>query len=123
MKKTVLDIYFWECEHVNRFWNRVEILLKEKCEVALNVKFTEKLVLFGFEHNFHTDTVFDLIILAAKSFIYRCKLNKCIPYVSAFRKQLGLMYKVEEFNAKMNFDMQKFSQDWCCYKAFLEDSE
>ena len=112
---------FWECERIRCFWNRVESLLKEKCQVAVDVRFTEKLVLFGYENNVQMDTVFDFILLAAKSFIYRCKMNKCIPYVSAFRKQLNSMYKVEELSAKMNFEIQKFQRNWCFYTPFLED--
>ena len=56
--------------------------MKEKCETVLNVKFTQNLVLFGTEIDIKTDTVFDLVILQAKQFIYKCKLDKCLPTVS-----------------------------------------
>ena len=42
------------------------------------VKFTQNLVLFGTEIDIKTDTVFDLAILQAKQFIYKCKLDKCL---------------------------------------------
>ena len=38
---------FWECACIRRFWTSLETILKEKCETALNVKFTQNLVLFG----------------------------------------------------------------------------
>ena len=52
------------------FWNLLEIMLKEKCETALNVKFTQNLVLSGAEIDMKTDTVFDLMILKANRDIY-----------------------------------------------------
>ena len=45
-------------------------MLKEKCETALNVKFTQNLVLSGAEIDMKTDTVFDLMILKANRDIY-----------------------------------------------------
>ena len=114
---------FWECEYVKRFWNRLEMLLKDKCAVALNVKFTEKLVLFGLEQNFQTDTVFDYIVLEAKSFVYKCKLNKCTPCLSTFKEQLSWKYKMAEFNAKVNFNLSQFDRNWCCYKALFDGNQ
>ena len=42
---------------------------RKKCETALNVKFTQNLVLFGTEIDIKTDTVFESVILQAKQFI------------------------------------------------------
>ena len=61
---------FWKCACIRRFWTSLETILKEKCETALNVKFTQNLVLFGTEIDIKIDTVFDLVILRAKQFIY-----------------------------------------------------
>ena len=55
---------------------------KGKCETALNVKFTQNLVLSGTEIDMKTDSVFDLVILQAKQFIYKFKLDKCLPTIT-----------------------------------------
>ena len=78
----------------------LETILKEKIKTALNVKFTQNLVLFRAEIDMKTDTVFDSVILQAKQFIYKCKLDKCLPTLSCFLQQLTLKYKIDEYNAK-----------------------
>ena len=62
--------HFWKCACTRRFWTSLETILKEKCETAQNVKFTQNLVMFGTETDRKTDTVFDLVILLAKQCIY-----------------------------------------------------
>ena len=76
-----------------------ETILKEKYETALNIKFTQNLALF------ETDTVFDLVILQAKQFIYKCKLDKYLPTLSCFIQQLILRYKIEEYNSKTSGEL------------------
>ena len=48
---------FWKCACIRRFWTSLETILKEKCETALNVKFTQNLVLFGTEIDIKTDSL------------------------------------------------------------------
>ena len=79
--------------------------MKGKCETALNVKFTRNLVLFGTEIDMKTDTIFDLVILQAKQFIYRCKLDKCLPTLSCLIQQLMLKYKIDEYNSKISGEL------------------
>ena len=63
-----------KCACIRRFWTSLETILKEKCETALNLHtHKKKLILFGTEIDIKTDTVFDLVILQAKQFIYKCK--------------------------------------------------
>ena len=93
--------------------------MKEKCETALNVKFTQNLVLFETEIDNKTDTVFDLVILKAKQIIYKCKLDKCFPTLSCFLLQLMLKYKIDEHNAKIIGELPTFIFSWFCYKPIL----
>ena len=89
-------------------------------KLALNVKFTQNLVLFGTEIDIKTDTVFDLVILQAKQFIYKCKLDKCLPTLSCFLQQLMLKYKIDEYNAKISGELPTFILNWICYKPILK---
>ena len=90
-KDSIEDI-FWRCVCVRRFWNSLDMILKDKCQTAVNVKMTENLVLFGVDTGMKTDSVFDLMILEAKQFIYRFKLDKCSPTPSMFLQKLMVRY-------------------------------
>ena len=50
--------------------------------------FIENIVLFGHDIHFKSDNTFDLIILEAKFFIYKCKINKTIPQLNLFKRYL-----------------------------------
>ena len=78
-QKDSIKHMFWKCACIRCFWTSLEKILKEKRETVLNVKFTQNLVLFGTEIDTKTDTVFDLVIFQAKQFIYKCKVDKCLP--------------------------------------------
>ena len=65
-EKDSIEHIFWEYACIRHFWTSLETILKEKCETALCVKFTQNLVLFGTEIDIKTYTVFDLVILQAK---------------------------------------------------------
>ena len=97
-EKDSIEHMFWKCVCIRRFWTSLETILKEKCETALNVKFTQNLVLFGTEIDMKTDTVFDLVILQAKQFTYKCKLDKCLPNLPCFLQQQMLTYKIDEYS-------------------------
>ena len=113
---------FWKCACIRRFWTSLETTLKEKCErnFFIHVKFTQNLVLFGTEIGIKTDSVFDSVILQAKQFIYKCKLDKCLPTLSCFLQQLMLKYKIDEYNAKINGELPTFILNWLCYKPILK---
>ena len=107
-----IDFFLWQCYFTRRFWRVLENLISTSCETAYNIKITENLVLFGIDSTAITDKIFDLIILLAKQYLYRCKLEQSVPLVSVFRKQLKLRYKLENaFNARWH----------CCKTLLLED--
>ena len=41
---------FWKCDCIRRFWNKLEKLLRDKCEAVFKVHFTENLVLVGVDN-------------------------------------------------------------------------
>ena len=49
-KRLVLNIFYgnnYVC--IRHFWNSLEMILKEKCQTAVNLQITENRVLFGVE--------------------------------------------------------------------------
>ena len=111
-EKDSIEHFLWQCYFTRRFLRILENLVSASCETARNIKITENLVLFGVDSTVITDKNFDLMILLAKQYLYRCKFEQSVPLVSVFRKQLKLRYKLENaFNARWH----------CCKTLLLED--
>ena len=78
---------FWECKHSQQFWTRCLVLLKEKCTSCYRLRLSECLILLGIDDNIKTDNAFDLILLLAKQYLYKCKIEKRLPNIDIFRKK------------------------------------
>ena len=46
-----IEHIFWKGDCIRRFWNKLERLLRDKCETVFNVHVTENLVLFGVDND------------------------------------------------------------------------
>ena len=106
-EKDSIEHLFWNCTYVGRFWQALENLIIENCTTAANMKLTRNLVLFGTDNNIKTDNVFDLIILLAKLYIYKCKFDKTAPSIPSFKNQLKQKYKV--YSNIMQNSVQSYS--------------
>ena len=113
--KDDIDHIFWNCVCIQRFWIKVEEILKTKCLTCTNVKLSKCLILFGSATYMKTDPVFDLIILLGKMHIYKCKLDNRFPTIQSFEKYIKTRYLIEEYNSKVNFTMHKFKTVWLPY--------
>ena len=110
---------FWRCPWINNFWNKLENLVRDKCENAKYVRLTENIVLFGSDKDFVSDVTFDLIILLAKQYIFQCKVAQSKPLLSVFQKQLKCRYEIDKYIAQINFEQNKFLLNWCQYEPLL----
>ena len=118
-EKDSIEHFLWQCYFTRRFWRLLENLTSTSCETACNIKITKNLVLFGIGSTAITDKIFDLIILLAKQYLYRCKFEQSVPLISVFRKQLKLRHKLEENNSKITFQENAFNARWHCYRPLL----
>ena len=66
-----------------------------------------------------TETVFDLVTLQGKHFIYTCKLDKCLPTLSCSIQLVMFRLKIEECNSKISGELSTFKLNWLCYKPIL----
>ena len=68
--------------------------MKEKsfncARASINIAF----ILFGHDGKTTTDEGFDFILLHAKFFVYKCRLNKLKPTLEAFTNNLNHIYEV-----------------------------
>ena len=110
---------FWQCELINAFWNNLLALIEDKCFTDDNFVFTEQLVLFGVFDNIVTDKVMDLIILQAKFYIFKCKLQKSMPVLGVFQKILDRVYSDEKYLAGITGKIVEFCSKWQSYMSLF----
>ena len=108
---------FWKCQVVQHFWNCISSLINKKCIHAHNFKFTENLVLFGKCKEICTDKICNLIILVAKFYIYRCKVQNNNLNVNVFIKELYRRYHIEKI---INENSNSFKNDWIPYLTLFK---
>ena len=74
---------------------------------------------FDYDIHFKSDNIFDLIILQAKFFIYKCKINKTVPQLHLFILYLKTDFEVYKYNAKLQ-NYHKIVIEWCPYQQLIE---
>jgi hypothetical protein len=119
--KDTIQHIFWECTFSQQFWTRFVILVNEKCSVSYRLRMSECLVLFGTDDSIKTESVFDFILLLAKQYLYKCKMESSQPNIDLFRKKLSFRYKIEEHNAMINCSGTSFSAKWQPYKPIFTE--
>ena len=65
------------------------------------------------------DTVINLLILKAKFFIYKKRMDASIPLFNQFVLSIRYHYQIERYNAVKNRNLEKFDKSWSPYKALL----
>ena len=103
---------FWSCEMVNKFWKDLASMINKRCVNVYNFSFSEKLVLFGQSEFIYTDEVCNLIILIAKYFIYRSKVQNISPNLKNFINTLFKRYEAEKL---ITHNSQDFKNRWNQY--------
>jgi len=110
----------WECIYVQLFWKDLLELLRAKCTHCDRFTFSKQLIIFGLKQHVKLDSAIDFIILFAKFFIYKCKLEKVIPQNKNYIKSLRTRFKTEKYNAIKNKRLNIFKANWLPYHYFLE---
>ena len=96
LEKDSVIHYLWECTHVKQFWNDFLNLMKTKCSHCERLRLNASMILFGQGENTKTDVCFDEILLNAKFYIYKCRLNKIRPSIHHFNNDLKRTYKIDK---------------------------
>ena len=108
---------FWHCSKVNKFWKNLEEIINTRCIHAHNFKFNEIFVLFGNSINVYTDRVCDLIVIMAKFYIYRCKVQQIELCAHIFIKELYQRHCIERTIHGKSID---FKNDWGPYMKMFK---
>jgi exonuclease III len=114
--KDSIDHIFWDCPVAQQFWEHYNTLVRNKCLNAHNMRLSKCLIVLGIDNNIIIDRTMYFIIMLAKQYLYKCKLDSSIPDIEVFRKRLRWRYNIEEYNAKLRQKHAKFKVDWVIYK-------
>ena len=117
-QQSLLHLMF-DCHHVQNFWNCLQTKLIEKCVNCQNLEMTKELIIFGLQRDFVTDRVIDWIILLAKFYVYKCKIENMLPNFQSFMVYLKQKYNIEKYNATVNGVKTKFDQNWSMYATLV----
>ena len=117
LKSETIQHLFWECTVVKDFWQILLQTLKNRCAHANRLVFDERLILFGHSEYIFTDIVLNKIILLAKMYIYRNKVQNKNLNVQIFLRYLYDRFCVEKTIAKNPDEMEKI---WYPYKKLFQ---
>ena len=112
--------YLWSCEHVQHFWNDLLQILKEKCQNCVRLEFNPCIILFNHDDKTILDNIMIKILLSAKFFIYKCRINKTMPSVNAFLVYLKQVYIIDKFASYMRMNNNKHNVSWISYMNLLQ---
>ena len=102
---------FWECEHVQYFWETFQIILKDNCGLDLNLTVND--IIFG---NTKYDYILNLLLIYAKKSIYKMKIQGKLPSYNLFVYDITNLYRVD---ARINQQRKQFEEKWENYKKLL----
>ena len=102
----------WQCNKVKIFWNALSNIINNGCAHTHNFKIDEDLALFGQSDNIKSDKICEFIILLAKFYIYRSKVQDTVLNVKSFIRELHTRYIVEK---EIHQNSPSFKNDWLQY--------
>ena len=119
-EKDTIFHYMWKCEHTQTFWVDFERTMKNECLNCDRLTMNPTLVLFGFDGTTKTDSGFDFILLHAKFYVYKCRLNKTKPTMQMFIRELKIIRDVDKYVHRIESSLDKYLLKWMSYNALLD---
>jgi hypothetical protein len=120
LEKENIQHLLWSCTFVQQFWINLQNVVVNKCSHAASLHFTEHLVLFGCDKLIVTDDVIDFLIVLAKMYIYKCKMNKELPLYEIFLITLKNRYVIEKYIASIQMCIDDFCVLWQLYLPLFD---
>lgn len=98
----------WTCKHVTSFWKGVADWLKE-LDIILNITYMK--ICFGI-HDTNYFTFVNMIIILAKKYIYRCRVEETKVYFPDFKEWILFTEKVEKYIAFKKDKVSSHNKKW-----------
>ena len=107
---------FWNCDIVQEF--RLDFLgwVKTKCTHLDHFQLNLQFVIFGYG----IDRCFDFLLLLAKYFIYKCKIQNIGLDMEHFKRDVNMRLNVEQVIACMYCKQHKFLEKWILYSDLFD---
>lgn len=86
----------WQCTKVQIFWKDLSDTITNRCAHIHNFIIDENLVVFGHSEQIKTDKTCQFIILLAKFYIYRSKVQDTILNIKCFIQELYTRFCIEK---------------------------
>ena len=83
---------FWNCDIVQEFWLDFLGWVKTKCTHLDHIQLNLQFVIFGYG----IDRCFDFLLLLAKYFIYKCKIQNIVLDMEHFKRDVNMRLNVEQ---------------------------
>ena len=119
-EQQTIEHLLWKCTFIKPFWDSLLNLLKQKCTHTNNLDFNETLIIFGVNNQTVTDSGLNKIILWAKFFIYKSKMQKVVPQFEAFITILKNRIMMEKYLAKVRGRENSFTKTWNPYRSLTD---
>ena len=110
----------YDCPIIYKFWTDFHQLMRVQFQVCNNFTLDKELVLLGTKQNIKTDPVINFILLFAKFYIYKCKLQDSQPSIPIFSCLLKDRYSLEKCVAYTNNRQNQFENDWLAYTNIIQ---
>ena len=120
-KVTKINHIFFRCASKKPFWEQLQMAINDRDVNAVSITLNESIVLFGHNVSFRSDDTFNLIILVANFFVYKCKIKKIIPQFHFFKQYLRNTFEIYKHNSKVNMFYNKFMTSWHLYKTAFQN--
>ena len=111
---------FWDCGHVKAFWESFIRGVNTCHDHTMNLSLSAPLVILGYDKNVKSNGIFYYIILLAKFFIFKCKVNKTLPYYDNFKTYLKVKYEIEKYISMKSMTYNTFANEWFCFQSLVE---
>ena len=115
-----LNHLFWDCNFVQSFWKDLVKKLQEKCTHCDRLNLCQELILFGTTELIYTDKAIDSILLYAKYFVYKCKLQERRPQLDHFISELKHRIIVEKALSYRIGKLNVFNDKWRLYSEMVD---
>ena len=102
----------WACTKVKSFWNELSSMINSRCTHKHNFRIDENLAIFGQSIQIKTDNTCEFIILLAKFYIYRCKVQDKVLNNKLFIQELYNRYCIEK---EIHKNSMTFRISWLPY--------
>ena len=103
---------FWKCSKVKTFWNELSLTINSRCSHTHNFKIDENLAIFGQSTQIKTDNICEFIVLLAKFYIYRSKVQNTVLNSKIFIQELYNRYCIEK---EVHKNSLSFKNSWLPY--------